>query len=335
MIEQLLPLIILFFSSFIFVSLSTKALIVRLANFGMVDVPSVRRAHATSTPRGGGLAISLVFMIVGPFFEYIMTKSFFYSARVFPPFFLISLISFLDDIKTIHVSIRFIVHLLCSSSVIYSLMYPSLLFYYDLPIPLVFTLASIGLTAFLNIYNFLDGIDGITAAESIHLSGTILVLCLLKSDSITHLNFIVSVSTLICACSLGFIIFNWPPAKIFLGDVGSISIGFLTGLNLLLIATANECLIISAIIASLYYLSDGGLTILIRLLNKEKIWQPHLKHFFQKAVKKGMSHKQVVKQIIFCDFILMILAISALHAPLISLFLAIVCVAITLIRFSK
>ena len=335
MFEQLSPLIILFFGSFIFASLLTKALIVQLANFGMIDVPGVRRAHTTSTPRGGGLAISLVLIVLGPLFEYSTTKSFYYSVKILPPFFMISLISFLDDIKTIHVSIRFTVHLFCASYVVYNFMYPSLVLHYDLPVSLVFVLASIGLTAFLNIYNFLDGIDGITAAETIHLSGTILILCYLKSDAITHLNFIVGVSTLICACSLGFIIFNWPPAKIFLGDVGSIGIGFLTGLNLLLIAAACERLFISAIIASLYYISDGGLTILIRLLNGEKIWQPHLKHFFQKAVKKGMSHKQVVKRIIFCNYTLMILAISALYAPLIALSLAVISVAITLIKFAR
>lgn len=335
MYEQLLPVIVLFACSFTFSNLMIKALIVPLSKFGMIDVPGIRRAHATATPRGGGLAISLVLIVVGPIFEYIMTKSFHYSGKALPPFFLISLISFLDDIKTIKVLVRLVVHLFCASFVVYSFLYPSLLLHYNLPISLIFILAVTGLTAFLNIYNFLDGIDGITAAESIHLSVTILILCYLKSEIIVHLNFIVGVTTLICACSISFMIFNWPPAKIFLGDVGSISLGFLIGLNLLLIAAASERLFLSATIASLYYLADGGLTILIRLLNGEKIWQPHLKHFFQKAVKRGMSHKQVVKRIILCNFILMILSVSGLYVPLISLFFAVIVVSITLIKLSK
>ena len=264
MYEQLSPVIILFACSFTLANLMIKALITPLSKFGMIDVPGTRRAHSTATPRGGGLAISLVLMIVGPLFEYIMTKSFYYSAKALPPFFMISLVSFLDDIKTIKVLIRLIIHLFCASFVVYSFLYPSLLIHYNLPISLIFILAVTGLTAFLNIYNFLDGIDGITAAESIHLCMTILILCHLKSEIIVHLNFIVGITTLICACSISFMIFNWSPAKIFLGDVGSISLGFLIGLNLLLIAAASERLFLSAGIASLYYIADGGLTILIR-----------------------------------------------------------------------
>lgn len=335
MLDQLLPIIMLFVGSFICTSLLIKVLIAPLSKFGMIDVPGARRAHKIATPRGGGLAISLIIMVIGPLVEYTVTKSFDYSAKVFLPFFLISLISFLDDVRAIPVLIRFVVHLMCTASVVYNFMYPSLLLHYDLPIPLILTLAVMGLTAYLNIYNFLDGIDGITAAQSIHLSATILLLCYLKSDVITHLKFIVVVATLICACSSSFIMFNWPPAKIFLGDVGSISLGFLIGLCLLIIAAGSERLFISATIASLYYIADGGLTILIRLLNREKIWQPHLKHFFQKAVKKGMSHKQVVKRVISCNFALMILSVSALYTPLVSLFLAMIIVAIILIKFSR
>src|SRR4051812_39073681 len=88
MSEQLLPLVILFVSGFLFSNLLIKALIVPLSNFGLVDIPGVRRAHKIATPRGGGLAISLTLMIIGPIFEYTMTQSFDYSARTLPPFFL-------------------------------------------------------------------------------------------------------------------------------------------------------------------------------------------------------------------------------------------------------
>lgn len=335
MTEYLLPLIILFISSLISAVILIRLIIAPLSNLGMVDIPSKRRAHTNITPRGGGLALSLVLIVGGIFFEYIMTRSFEYSIRIILPFFLISLISFLDDIKTIPILIRFLVHLLCASSVIYALLYPVSLFHQELPLLLDFMLAALSFTAFLNIYNFLDGIDGITAAESIHLSATILILCFLKSEVIIHLPFIVSISTLICACSIGFLMFNWPPAKIFLGDVGSIGLGFLIGLCLLLIAASSERLFAASVIASLYYLADGGLTILIRLINKEKIWQPHLKHFFQKAVKRGMTHKQVVKKIILCNFILMILSVSSLYTPVISVFLSLIVVMITLIKFIK
>jgi UDP-N-acetylmuramyl pentapeptide phosphotransferase/UDP-N-acetylglucosamine-1-phosphate transferase len=143
----------------------------------------------------------------------------------------------------------------------------------------------------------------------------------------------VPIATLVLASSIGFIIFNWYPAKIFLGDVGSISLGFLLGLCLLLIAASNINLFVAVIIASLYYLADGGLTILIRLFHREKIWEPHLQHFFQKAVKKGMSHNKIVNRIIICNLLLMLLAINALYFPIISIILASAVVTLILVSF--
>ncbi len=150
-----------------------------------------------------------------------------------------------------------------------------------------------------------------------------------------NINFIIIINIIILACSLGFLIFNWHPAKIFLGDVGSISLGFLLGLSLLLISASSGHLFIASFIASLYYITDGGLTILIRLVNKEKIWQPHLKHFFQKAVKNGKSHQEVVSRIIICNIMLMLLSILSLYIPLISVIFAILVVMLTIINFAK
>ncbi|EOB10244.1 hypothetical protein H376_3920 [Rickettsia prowazekii str. GvF12] len=176
----------------------------------------------------------------------------------------------------------------------------------------------------------MDGIDGMSCVESIHLSSTMLVLCFLQFSIIDNPYFIASVNVIILGCSCGFLIFNWHPAKIFLGDVGSISLGFLTGLCLLLLALTSTNLFIACVIASLYYMTDAVLTILIRLLNKEKIWQPHLKHFFQKAVQKGKSHKQVVSIIAICNIFLMIISVISLNFPVISIMLAIAVITLTM-----
>lgn len=330
-----LQLILLFICTFISSNLLIRWLIKNLPNFGMVDVPNKRRAHQKITPRGGGLAVAFVIIVFGPIFEILITKSLIFSSKIVPIFFIISLVSFIDDIRNIPVFIRLIIHLFCSALSIFIFLYPATILHQELPLYLDFILATIGLTFFLNIYNFLDGVDGITAIESIHLSLTTLVICYLRYDIIINVNFIIIITTLICAAASSFLIFNWPPAKIFIGDVGTITIGFLLGLVLLFIAASGERLFASAAIASLYYIADGGLTILIRLFNKEKIWQPHLKHFFQKAVKKGMSHQQVVCRIIICNAFLMLLAINALYAPVISIILAMFIVMITLIIFAK
>ncbi|MDR0774814.1 MAG: UDP-phosphate alpha-N-acetylglucosaminyltransferase [Rickettsia sp.] len=324
----------LFLLSFIATSFLTWLLISSLPSFGVVDIPDPRRVHSRITPRGGGLAIVIVVIIALIAYEYFSTKTLINSIKIVPLLLIISTISFLDDLISIPIFVRLIFHIICSTIAIFLFLFPVVLFHHELPLYIDFVLSIIGLIVFLNIYNFLDGIDGISGAESIHLSITILILCYLKSDIIININFIIVLNIIILACSIGFLIFNWHPAKIFLGDVGSISLGFLLGLCLLLISASSVHLFVASSIASLYYLADGGLTILIRLVNKEKIWQPHLKHFFQKAVRNGKSHKEVVSRIIICNILLMVLSIISLYFPLLSIIFAILVVMVTIINFA-
>ncbi|WP_342272445.1 UDP-phosphate alpha-N-acetylglucosaminyltransferase [Candidatus Tisiphia endosymbiont of Parasteatoda lunata] len=324
----------LFLLSFIATSFLTWLLISSLPSFGVVDIPDPRRVHSRITPRGGGLAIVIVVIIALIAYEYFSTKTLINSIKIVPLLLIISSISFLDDLISIPIFVRLIFHIICSTIAIFLFLFPVVLFHHELPLYIDFMLSIIGLIVFLNIYNFLDGIDGISGAESIHLSITILILCYLKSDIIININFIIVLNIIILACSIGFLIFNWHPAKIFLGDVGSISLGFLLGLCLLLISASSVHLFVASSIASLYYLADGGLTILIRLVNKEKIWQPHLKHFFQKAVRNGKSHKEVVSRIIICNILLMVLSIISLYFPLLSISFAILVVMVTIINFA-
>ena len=319
----------LFIFSFIATTLLTYMLTKYLPIIGLVDVPSSRRSHDKVTPRGGGLAIVIVVIIALSSFEYITSATFINSIKILPLLFVIALISFLDDLKPVPILTRLIIHLFCAAFAIF-LFLPFKFTNSSTLIYFIFTILVISLSGFINIYNFMDGIDGLTCLETIHLSSTMIVLCLLQFSSLNHPYFITSINVIILGCSFGFLIFNWYPAKIFLGDVGSISLGFLTGLCLLLLALTNTNLFIACVIASLYYVTDAVLTILIRLMNKEKIWQPHLKHFFQKAVQKGKTHKQVVSIIAVCNIFLMIISVTSLYFPVISIMLALVVITLTI-----
>ncbi|WP_342225447.1 MraY family glycosyltransferase [Rickettsia endosymbiont of Urophora cardui] len=321
--------IVLFIFSFIATTILTYILTKYFKIIGLVDIPSQRRSHNKITPRGGGLAIVIVVMIALSSFEYITSGLLTNSAKILPPLFVIATVSFLDDLKPVPVLIRLITHLICSAFAIYLLISLDFAANINVPIYLIFIALIIALSGFVNIYNFMDGIDGMSCIESIHLSSTILILCLLQFQLLANPYFIFSTNIVILGCSIGFLIFNWQPAKIFLGDVGSISLGFLLGFCLLMLATTNINLFIACFIASLYYLTDAVLTILIRLVNKEKIWQPHLKHFFQKAVKKGKSHKRVVSIIAICNIFLMILSVLSLYLPIISVMLALAVITLT------
>ena len=311
----------------------TNVLIKILKNYNIVDVPSNRRVHIASTPRGGGIVFVLIFLVLFPLTEYYLFGGIERTKLIVPILLPIGIISFWDDLFQVSVPIRLLIHIICSFLAVMRTV-PLPVLNYQIPLYLDFVFATFALLTFLNLYNFMDGIDGMTAHETIHLSLTTLILCTLNYDIILNVDMIIIIGMIILGWSSGFIYFNWQPAKIFAGDVGSISVGFLLGICLLNIAASSIKLFIAVVIAAAYYIADGGLTILIRTLKGEKIWEPHLQHFFQKAVKRGWSHKEAVVHIAKCNFLLMLLAINALYLPLISLIVAFIIVTITLIRLS-
>ena len=148
-------------------------------------------------------------------------------------------------------------------------------------------LAVIILVWLINLFNFMDGIDGISGVEAVIIGVGILAAGLVTN----RLGGTEYLGLLAAVAGLGFLSWNWPPARIFLGDVGSTPLGFLLGW--LLINGAAQGLWLSALILPLYYLADSGLTLMRRLMRGENIAQAHRFHFYQKAVQNGRSHAQV------------------------------------------
>ena len=330
--NNLLSLSILILSSFLLSIILVKWLISITSRFNIIDKPSSRRVHSKPTPRGGGLAFVITFCLLFPTFEYFCLGELYNSEKVILIFAPIALVSFLDDIAEVPILFRLLIHIICSVLAVMWLIHPHKILHSELSLNIDLIIGSFALLTFLNVYNFLDGIDGITVSESIHLSLVILILCFIKYDIIPNVRIIITIASIIFGWSCGFILFNWQPASIFIGDVGSISLGFILGICLLTVASGSDRLFAACVISSLYYIADGSLTLLIRLVKREKIWQPHLQHFFQKAVKKGLSHKVVVLRIIKCNFILMLLSIGSLFYPVTCIILGVLTVGVTLIR---
>jgi UDP-N-acetylmuramyl pentapeptide phosphotransferase/UDP-N-acetylglucosamine-1-phosphate transferase len=320
--------------SFLICVMVTRFLVEFFPKMGLVDKPDNRRLHKDTTPTGGGLAVVVSFLLGFVLIDYKL-YDFYYSCSVVVPIGILAAISFYDDIRDMPVFIRLVTYITVAGFITYELLPPYQLFHGELGFYADLILAIIALTGFCNIYNFMDGIDGITASESIHLSATIMILCWLRYDVIIHSDLVLLIAALILTCSIAFVIYNWHPAHIFIGDVGAISIGMLLGLCLMLIAASGAKLFLSTIIASMYYLADGGLTILIRLFKGEKIWLPHVNHFFQQAIRKGVPRKRIVIEVIICNYWLMLLAVSALYYPLLSFIMAIGLVTRQVLRFSE
>jgi UDP-N-acetylmuramyl pentapeptide phosphotransferase/UDP-N-acetylglucosamine-1-phosphate transferase len=250
----------------------------------ILDVPNIRSSHTQPTPRGGGIAILLAWysgLFCLKYFDLIESALFYALISGV----LLAFVSLLDDIYTIKPYIRILFQLFTVLLGLYLIGGLKILYLNDLTIsiPLVFNIVIVlGAIWFINLYNFLDGIDGYASAEAIAvLSGMFLI----NRNPL----FPVLIFALI-----GFLIWNWPKAKIFMGDIGSTQLGYI--LIILGFHFNNEFQInfIGWLILTSLFWFDATLTLFYRWRNKEKLSQAHRKHYYQRIVQYGFSHLKTV-----------------------------------------
>lgn len=294
----------------------------------VLDQPNERSSHTIPTPRGGGWALLGVLvpgMLLACFFQHGELKSLWIIAGVF----LLAFVSWQDDKKGISASFRLSLHILAAFIGTFALDAHATLFGDLLPFWLDRLLMIISWAWFINLYNFMDGIDGITCVETITLASGA---CLLFTASNIHAPFADIMTLLLVGACLGFLALNWHPAKIFMGDIGSVPLGFLTGFLLLIIATHGHLIV--ALILPLYYLSDSGITITRRALRGERIWQAHRQHFYQKAALSVGRHDKVVFWIALANIALIASALFAIPHPFVGVIAAIMITACLLAKMS-
>jgi UDP-N-acetylmuramyl pentapeptide phosphotransferase/UDP-N-acetylglucosamine-1-phosphate transferase len=284
-------------------SLTLSFLTLKASRFlKIIDVPTSRSNHKKSTPTAGGVAIILTVS-----FCMICYKLFKPDIQILPflaSLWIIASVSLADDLKNLPIFPRIIFQLI-SILTLLSYYLPGYLF---LAIPLFF---------FINFYNFMDGIDGSAVSEAAHIALSFFIISLLVPGLPEGMRVL---SIVLLGASLGFAKFNWHPAKIFLGDVGSISLGLICGW--LLLTLAKQGLYAAALIIPMFYLADSSLTILKRLLQRKKIWEAHSEHFFQKAARKGHSHSRIATKIVVCNVVLLSLSIISITYPVSSFLIA-------------
>jgi UDP-N-acetylmuramyl pentapeptide phosphotransferase/UDP-N-acetylglucosamine-1-phosphate transferase len=186
----------------------------------------------------------------------------------------------------------------------------------------------------VNLVNFMDGLDWMTVAEVVPITGAMLALGWLGEfpASATIL------AAALCGAMVGFAPFNRPVAKIFLGDVGSLPIGLLLGWCLLQLAYHQQ--LAAALLLPLYYLSDATVTLLRRLIRREPFWAAHRSHFYQRATDNGFSVLRVVSYVFALNIVLAALAIATITADsvmvsILSLLTGEIAVVLVLYRFSQ
>jgi UDP-N-acetylmuramyl pentapeptide phosphotransferase/UDP-N-acetylglucosamine-1-phosphate transferase len=169
---------------------------------------------------------------------------------------------------------------------------------------------------FVNLTNFMDGIDWMTVAETVPIAGVIILLGVLGAVPALPL----TVAVALVGAIIGFAPFNKPVARLFLGDVGSLPIGLLLAWLLFHVAAGGH--LAAAILLPLYYLADTALTLLRRARAREPIWQAHRSHFYQRATDGGFSVNAIVLRVFLLNLALGALAVITVVRPHGSVFAA-------------
>src|SRR6266481_6153844 len=161
---------------------------------------------------------------------------------------------------------------------------------------------------FVNLVNFMDGIDWMTVAEFVPVTGAIVLLGLVGAvESLPAL-----VAAALVGAMIGFAPFNRPVAQIFLGDVGSLPIGLLLGWLLVELAAMGH--LAAAFILPLYYLADATITLALRIVRGEAFWQAHRTHFYQRATDYGLAVREIVTRVFLANLALAALALVTVVA---------------------
>lgn len=265
--------------------------------------PNSRSSHRTPTPQGGGIAVMAATITATAFGLFSLGVPLAAPlVAVFAAALVIACVGVADDIRPLGVAPRLLLQALAVTAVIYAL--PTDLHVIAfLPLWLERLLLVIGGLWFVNLVNFMDGIDWMTAAEIVPISAALVALgCLgaLPGDGIT-------VALALGGAMIGFAYFNRPTAKLFLGDVGSLPIGLLTGWLLVVLAGTGH--LTAALLLPLYYLADATLTLLRRLSNGERVWQAHRTHYYQRATDRGFSVTEIVARVFAVNVGLGVLAL--------------------------
>lgn len=264
--------------------------------------PNARSSHTQPTPQGGGIAVLLGLACVLAF-----APSSFELYGVFALAVLMGFLGAIDDIRSLAAPPRLIVQALICAAVV-ALLPNELRVLPVLPWWIERALLAVGLLWFVNLTNFMDGIDWITVAEIVPITAALAAFGF-AGDLPTDAAF---VAAALCGALIGFAPFNRPIAHLFLGDVGSLPIGLLTGWMLI---RFGENHLAAAILLPLYYVADATITLLRRFAHGEPVMQAHRWHFYQQAVDGRLSVNAVVARIAALNLILIALAALCLRVP--------------------
>lgn len=281
------------FIAAVLLSFALTALVRRYALArSLVDTPNSRSSHRIPTPRGGGVAIGATFLLGLPLLLWADAIALRETLALGGAGALVMLVGFLDDHGHIAARWRLLVHF---AAAIWALAWMGGL----PPVPvfgatvdagwLAQAAATLYLVWSLNLYNFMDGIDGIAGVEAVSVCAGAAALCLLGAPGVAAWG----APMLLLAAVAGFLGWNFPPAKIFMGDAGSGFLGVMLGLLSIQAAWVKPAFFWAWLILLGVFVVDATLTLLRRLLRRQKLYEAHRSHAYQYAARKYGAHRPV------------------------------------------
>jgi len=261
--------------------------------------PNYRTLHESPTPTGGGIVFAVVFIacLIFLWWSNKLSNDLFFvfgvggSIAVF--------FGLLDDIFEIKIRQKLIGQFLLSFWVLFWFEGGPLANIDWIPSSIAALITLLFLVWVINAYNFMDGIDGMAVSGAMFASGSIVLVMLLTSGS----SMILILSVLLLACSSAFMFFNWSPASIFMGDAGSLFLGYIFGAQIIYTTMLNEVSIYTWLIIFSYFIADTTATQIARLVLSKNWRKPHRSHAYQNIARIYNNHLRVTLSIIAYDIL--------------------------------
>lgn len=285
-----------------------------------LEPPNERSMHKVPVPVGGGLAIVATALILWPLWQGALSAP---HVVLLAGFAGLGALSWVDDRRALSPAIRLVAQALAVALCLASLAPEARL----LPaVPVVAERVVLGLAWlwFINLFNFMDGIDGLAGSETVAVAlGYLLAVTMAGLDGPLW-----RLALIVVASAAGYLAWNWHPARVFMGDAGSIPLGFLLGWLMLDLALSGHWA--AAVILPLTFAADATLTLAKRALRREKLWKAHREHFYQRAVLGGATPTGVVWRVGAANVVLVALAMASIRYPVPALAAAVIVVSVLL-----
>ncbi|TNF91510.1 MAG: glycosyltransferase family 4 protein [Gammaproteobacteria bacterium] len=259
----------------------------------LLDQPNERSLHHHPTPRLGGIGIVISFLTTWLLILLLMNSFPQGMREILLGLVLIATVSFYDDRKHVLPQIRLLIQFIVSALVIYGgfSITQSMIPYLDNfgTKSILWIMTALFIVWMINLYNFMDGMDGFAGGMSVF------GFFFLSLPAVFHNQVLYAcLSLAISAASLGFLLHNFPPARIFMGDIGSASIGFLVAVFSLWGVKDGIFPLWFPLLVFSPFIVDATVTLLRRIARKEKVWIAHRSHYYQRLVQLGWGHKRTV-----------------------------------------